>query len=146
VRTRLAVARRRISNRLTSLRHHVGHRGSALLFFALLDLVYGFGMVVAPAETLASPTYAFLGRLVPLQMWAGIWLSVGLVCLVQAFMQFDRLAFACASALKLAWGLAHLIGWLIADVPRGYVSAAIWLAFAGFVQVISTWREPEGDR
>ncbi|MEV0382434.1 hypothetical protein [Nonomuraea sp. NPDC050643] len=124
----------------------IGHRGTALLFFCLLDFVYGASMVLAPAETLATPAYVFLARLLPVPTWGAIWLGVGAVCLVQAFMRSDRLAFACASALKVGWGLVHLIGWIAVDLPRGYVAAAIWLAFAGFVQVISQWPEPGGER
>jgi hypothetical protein len=88
----------------------------------------------------------FLAQLLPLPVWAGVWACVGSMCLIHAFMHADRLAFACASALKVAWGLINLIGWIVADLPRGYVAAAIWLSFAGFVQVISQWPEPGGDR
>lgn len=127
-------------------RQVIGHRGTALLFFALLDIVYAASMVAAPAETLASPAWVFLSQMVPIRVWAGIWFAVGALCMVQAFMRHDRLAFAAASALKVAWGLTHLIGWIVVDLPRGYVAATIWLALAGFVQVISTWPEPGGER
>lgn len=127
-------------------RRRIGHRGTALLFFAAVDLVYAVSLASATPGTLASPTYQFLAQLLPIPIWAGVWLGVGLLCLIQAFMRFDRLAFAAASFLKVAWGLTHLIGWIVVDLPRGYLAAAIWLAFAGFVQVISTWPEPGGDR
>lgn len=128
------------------VRRRVGHRGTALLFFALVDLVYAVSLASAPPETLASPTYGYLAQLLPIPVWAAIWFAVGMLCMVQAFMRFDRLAFACAAALKVGWGLIHLAGWIVVDLPRGYVAAAIWLAFAGFVQVISQWPEPGGDR
>ena len=129
-----------------ALGQRVGHRGTALLFFALVDVVYAAGMAFADASTLASPTYVFLAQLLPTPVWAAVWLAVGLVCFAQAFMRSDRVAFAAASALKVGWGLIHLVGWIAVDLPRGYLGATIWLAFAGFVHVISTWPEPGGER
>jgi hypothetical protein len=122
----------------------VGRRGVSLLFFALLDLVVALSLAYAPPEAMATPTYQFLQAVAPLLVWALAWGLVGVTCLVQAFMRSDRLAFAAASALKVVWGLLYLIGWLIADIPRGYISATIWLALAGFVQIIAGWRENGG--
>jgi hypothetical protein len=70
---------------------------------------------------------------------------VGLVCLVQAFMLTDRFAFAAASLLKVAWGTVYLLGWVLGQSPRGYVSAVIWLGFAGWLAIISGWRESRRD-
>ena len=122
---------------LDALRHRIGRRGACLLFFALLDLVYAASLTSAPA----SDTYQFLDSLMPLSWWAAIWACVGSMCVIQAFQHIDRIAFAAASALKLVWGLAQLIGWAFGDIPRGYVAATIWLAFAAFVQVIAGWQE-----
>lgn len=123
---------------LRALRQRVGRRGACLLFFALLDAIVAASLTSAPA----SATYQFLGQLMPLPWWAAIWVLVGVTCAVQAFMVTDRVAFAAASALKVVWGLAQLIGWVFDAIPRGYVAAAIWLAFAAFVQVIAGWQEP----
>ncbi|MET8050539.1 hypothetical protein ABZU75_23365 [Streptosporangium sp. NPDC005286] len=119
------------------LRSRVGRRGAALLFFALLDLVFAQGLVWAPAETRSSSTYAFLSTILPLWAWAIPWAAVGLVCLVYAFAREDRPAFIAASGLKVGWAALHLAGWLVGEIPRGYLAAAIWLGFAGFVQVIA---------
>jgi hypothetical protein len=100
--------------------------------------VYAASLSSAPA----SDTYLFLDSLMPLTWWATVWAVVGAVCAVQAFLPSDRIAFAAASALKIIWGLAQLIGWGFDAIPRGYVAATIWLAFAAFVQVIAGWPEP----
>jgi hypothetical protein len=78
----------------------------------------------------------------PLGVWAAMWGAVGLLCLAQAFMSSDRVAFAAAMLIKVVWGVVQLIGWFMADLPRGYVSAAVWLALAAFVHVIAGWPEP----
>ncbi len=122
----------------------VGHRGAALLFFAFLDLVYAGSLGWAPPSVRETPAYAWLTSYLPLWAWAGLWAAVGLLCLVQAFLREDRAAFACESLLNVGWGVLHVAGWLLDVVPRGYVSAAVWLALAGFVQVIASWPEPRG--
>ncbi|MFI6883355.1 hypothetical protein [Streptosporangium canum] len=125
-----------------ALIHRIGRRGASLLFLALLDVVYALSLLGAPPETRASPGIAFLMLLLPLPVWAAVWGAVGALCLVQAFLRTDRMAFAAASLLKVAWGTVYLLGWALGDVPRGYVTATIWLGFAAWVAIISGWREP----
>ena len=124
------------------LRRRVGHRGSALLFFAVLDFVYCYSLLVPSRDARESPTLKFLAAIVPLWAWAIAWGSVGVVCLAKAFRRRDQAAFALAIGIKVLWGLVSLGGWLIGDVDRGYVSAAVWLVFAAFVGIIASWPEP----
>lgn len=122
--------------------HRVGRRGVSLLFFAVLDLIYAVSLLtVDPGD---SPFFAWLARLLPLWAWAILWATIGLICLWYAFQRCDRWGFAAAIFLKIVWGLVSLGGWLLGGVERGWVSATIWLAFAGWVWVISGWPE-EGD-
>lgn len=123
---------------LETLRFRVGRRGCALLFFALLDVIYAASLLSAPT---VGP-YRFLAAILPLAAWASLWGAVGLLCLVQAFMASDRAAFAAAMLIKVVWGLVQLAGWLIVGLDRGYVGAIVWLALAAFVAVISGWPEP----
>lgn len=123
------------------LAHRIGRRGATLLFLGLLDAVYAVSLFTLPPETQASPSFVFLGQFMPFQAWGAMWGAVGATCLVQAFMRSDRVAFAAATLLKCAFGLVHLLGYTMYDVPRGYVSAVIWLAFGGWIAIISTWPE-----
>jgi hypothetical protein len=113
----------------------IGRRGAALLFFALLDLVYGYALATAPRPL--SLFYAWTDRIVPLQAWAACWCAVGLICLVFAFLTRDTAAFMAAVALKVGWGGTAFFGWTAGAVPLGYLSAVIWLAFAAFVYLIA---------
>lgn len=126
---------------ISRLVHRVGRRGASLLFLALLDLVYALSLLAVPPETRATAGFVFLVSVLPIQAWTAAWATVGLICAMQAFAWHDRVAFAAASSLKVVWGMVYLLGWALGDIPRGYVSAVIWLAFAGFVQVIAGWRE-----
>jgi hypothetical protein len=113
-----------------------GRRGSFLLFLAVLDLLIGYDLYFTAAPQ------RLLNLLAPYQTWAFIWVAVGVVCAVQAFMRADRLAFTAAAGIKFAWGALSVQQWLIQGDTRGWVSAIIWLTFAAAVFVVSGWPEP----
>ena len=124
----------------------VGKRGRVLLFFGALDAVYAVSLARPDAATQASWFFIWLAEIAPLWVWSGMWGAVGAVCLWQAFCRRDGIGFAAAIALKICWGIVCLGAWLFGGVERGYVSAAIWLAFAYFVFNIADWPEPGGGR
>jgi hypothetical protein len=130
-----------ITHRLRALRTRIGRRGASLLFLALLDVVYGAGLAYIQDLGRVAATYRFIADVAPLEVWAAAWFLVAAICLVQAFAIRDQLAFGAAVALKVTWGGVTLLGWLLHNVPRGYVSATIWLAFAGWLFIISGWTE-----
>lgn len=129
-------------DRATRLRRLIGRRGTALLFFALLDLVYARGLLWSSESARDLPSFRFLATLLPLWVWGVLWAGVGIVCLVFAFASHDRIGFAAAMGLKVLWGALFLAGGALAGLDRGVEAGAVWLTFAAFVGVISTWPEP----
>lgn len=127
-------------------RSHVGRRGRTLLFFAVLDIVYAVSLANPDAGARDSPQLAWLASLGPLWAWAILWAATSVACFWYAFRRYDRWGFVAAIAVKVLWGVASLGGWLVGGVDRGYVSGAIWLAFAAFVWVIAGWPEPGDGR
>lgn len=123
---------------LRAIKARLSQRGTCLLLIAVLDLVYAQGLACADQATRATPTYAFLAGILPLEMWACMWAAVGCLALAQAWVRSDWLAYTAATGLKIAWALLHLGAWMFGVLPRGYVAAAIWLLAAGFVMVMST--------
>jgi hypothetical protein len=122
----------------------LGRRGCFLTFLALLDLVYAISLYSPPAEASRNGSLAFIAELAPLWLWALAWLIPGVLCLVQAWMRSDKLAFAAAIAIKVVWGVVYILAGAVGHVQRAYVGAAVWLAFALVVGLISTWPEPTG--
>lgn len=123
----------------------IGRRGAALLFFALLDFTYCY-YLLSPTETLRrSPSFQWLGEIMPLSWWAALWGGVGAVCLICVPRRRDGVAFAAAIALKVLWASVYLGGWFLAGLERAYISAAVWGAFAALVGLIATWPEKEGS-
>lgn len=106
-------------------------RSEALLFFAALDFVYAYSLLV-PLQPV-NEQQQWMATKLPLWVWGGLWLIVGVLCLVFAFLIWDTIAFTAAVAIKVCWAILSLFGWIDGAVPLGYVSAVIWLVFAWFV-------------
>lgn len=116
----------------------LSQRGAVLLILAIVDLVFAYALAAAPPQTLATETYRFYASLMPMPAWGTLWAFVGVLCLVQAWTPRDRVAYGCATGLKVGWALLHLGAWIAGVLPRGYVAAVIWMLGAGLVMVIST--------
>lgn len=120
----------------------IGFRGSALLFFAVLDGVFAFSYFNPPPEQRQAASLRYVADVAPLWFWGALWGAVGLLCLICAFRRHDKTAFAAAIAVKILWGGLYLSGAFVAHLERAYVSAGLWLCIAGFVAIISAWPEP----
>ncbi len=125
---------------IVGLWNKIGRRGTCLLVFAFLDFVFAYSYLEPLAEYKRTAFTLFIGALAPLWFWGLLWLVVGIACLVSAFMRADRWGFAGAAGIKVLWGVLYLIA-AFASVPRAWLGAALWLAIAGWVGVISTWPE-----
>ena len=123
------------------LLRRIGRRGGFLLFLALLDMIYAYGLITPTARSAQNPTTVFLSSVLPLEAWAGLWGMVGALCLFYAFRQQDFPGYFAAMFLKVLWAGTFLMGWLFAGVERGYLSFAIWGAFGGVLALIAGWKE-----
>jgi hypothetical protein len=130
-------------NSFKRLALRVGRRGAFLLFLAILDWIYAYALAFPTPVAIKSPTYTFLATTFSLPVWASVWAIVGTICFVFAFRERDAPGYAAAMFLKILWAVTFLLGWIFADVERGYLSTAIWGAFAAVLALISTWPEPE---
>lgn len=112
-----------------------------MTFVGLLSLAIAASLAFVPGNQRGTPGYASLAVVAPLPAWAAVWCALGMLCLAQAFMRSDRVAFAAATALLLTYGLIYLISTFTGDNPRGWVGGAVWLAFGGWIALIATWPE-----
>lgn len=120
----------------------VGRRGLALLFFGMLDLAIAYGIFTIDDYPLAVATsYAGQAAIVPLNAWAWIWSITGAICVAQAFAKHDRAAFVLGAGVKMGWAGGFVIGFFFFDIQRAWLSMVIYLAFSGFVLMISGWQE-----
>lgn len=123
------------------LRHRVGHRGAALLFFGLLDLVYGSVLITSTPPP--GSTLGYIGaNWPPLPAWGWVWIGVGLVCTVHAFLRRDTWGFVAAMAIKFAWASAYVGALLDGANVWALAGASIWVMAIGLVANVATWPEP----
>lgn len=117
-------------------RTKIGRRGAFLLFLALVDILYGYSMMVA-----GSPAIK-LDLILDSTAWGWWWIATGIACLAGALLDRDRLFYGLAAFTKAAWAMTWVNVWIQDPaVPRAWVSVAIWGGFSGIVLVISTWPE-----
>lgn len=119
----------------------IGRRGASLAFVGLVCQAVAASLAFPPGVPHSTPHYAVLHSIAPLGVWALAWSVTGTLCLVQMFLRSDRVAFAMATALLLLYGLVYLLSTFTGDNPRGWVGAAVWLAFGGWIALIATWPE-----
>jgi hypothetical protein len=112
-----------------------GRRGASLAFLMVLDLAYGYSLLVAPALRATD-------LLLPRVVWAWIWLGMAAVCATGVLVSWDRWQITGMAMLLLAWSGVNAEAWIVHGVPLGWVSAVVWLVFALFVLVIGSWPEP----
>lgn len=126
---------------------HIGRRGSALQFFALLNAYYSWGLLTLPPQAKLSPAFLFIDGVVPVEVWSLAFGISSLLCLVCSFRRWDGIAFAATIAIYLLWGIIYLAGDIAGEIYRGSVSAALFFALSTFVGLISGWPEvPGGDK
>lgn len=119
----------------TSLVHRIGHRGSVLLFLAMLDFLYGYS-ILADKKLLTH-----YGLILPLDVWAALWIGVGAFLLTGVFTLKDRWHYGVASTLKVGWASAYINVALTGFYPRAWVTSVIWYAVALLLVIISSWPE-----
>ena len=121
---------------LRALARRAGRRGAFLAFLTVLDLAYGYSLLVTPAAQ------RVLNLLLPWEAWGAIWIATGVLCAAGIFVfGWDRWAFPAAAALKVVWAGLFAEVWIAQAYPLGWVSVVVWLAFAGVVLIISGWPE-----
>lgn len=134
--------RRRAAAVWRRLRRRVGFRGATLIWFALIDALYGLSLATQPPPAERSDVVQWATTFIPLQAWTGLFLATSATCIVYAFRRRDRIAFMAASGTHGILGATMLAGWALGVAERGWSSAAIWLGMAGWVTLIAGWPEP----
>lgn len=115
----------------------MGRRGAFLLFLLILDVSFGYSLLVIP------PALRQLHNLLlPYPVWGWIWIAAAVNAAVGIFRKRDVVHYMIASMVKLAWAGVEADVWLIQHTPRGWVAVAIWVAFAMTVLIIAGWPEP----
>jgi hypothetical protein len=120
----------------------LGYRGAFLLFLSLVDVVYGWFLANPTPEAQRTSAYEWRVHIMPPQAWGSIWLTVGVVLLISAFMRQDRIGYALAVGLKVGWVFVAAAGGVVGHVEGAWANVVIWGVFAGLTLLESGRPEP----
>jgi hypothetical protein len=120
---------------LSWIRWHAGRRGAFLAFLTVLDFAFGYSIFALPRAAFVN-----IDTVLPVHIWAWIWIGAGVVCGSGIFMKNDRIQYTLSSVFKTAWGLLYAYLWW-QGVPNAWPSVVVWLSFAMTVVLIASWRE-----
>lgn len=134
------MARIRTVRLLSSSR--LGYRGAFLLFLAVIDLIYGWFLINPTPESTHTTQFVWRSHIMPTQAWGAVWVTVGVALLVSAFMRQDRIGYALAIALKIAWAFVAAAAGLSGHVQGSWTTVAIWGGFAALTVLESGRPEP----
>jgi hypothetical protein len=121
---------------VNKLIHQIGHRGTYLLFLALIDFSFAFVFAKTPQPN----THLFL----PLHTWASIWAVTAIAVTVGAFMKKgDRWMFAAGATAKFLFTADLTYAWIKLNTPYGWINTLIWTAFTLLTVSVATWPEKQ---
>ena len=112
----------------------LGRRGSVLLILGTLDLLYGISLL-EQAPVVFTPGHE---PVIPVTVWAWLWIASAIVCYTGAWRKHDRWHFAFSAAIKMGWAAEFIHLWDL-GVPRAWVSAVIWVALDLILLIVASW-------
>lgn len=121
----------------------LGRRGAILLSYGTVWAVYGSGQLITPVPDQRG--LQLLVNLLPLGMWASLWIACGLAAVVAAVMPqgVDWFGYLALVVIVLPWMFSYLLSWWpLGTYPRGWAAALVWGLIAVPVIVVAGWREP----
>lgn len=113
---------------------------------ALVGCAYGaVNRGLAYAQTTSTPFTTFVDALVPLQVWAWVWIGAGLAMLVGIWHRVvARWALSLGGSLWVVWGLSFYASWLVGDQTRGWVTAGAFVAIGWLMFIIAALADSVG--
>lgn len=113
---------------------------------ALVGCAYGaVNRGLAYAHTTSTPFTTFVDALVPLQVWAWVWIGAGVAMLVGIWNRVvARYALSLGATLWVVWGVSFYASWLVGDQSRGWVTAGSFVAIGWLMFIITALADTVG--
>lgn len=113
---------------------------------ALVGCAYGaVTRGLAYAQTSSTPFTTFVDALVPLQVWAWVWIGAGVAMLAGIWHRVvARWALSFGGSLWAVWGLSFYLSWIIGDQSRAWVTAGGFITIAGLMFIIAALADSVG--
>ncbi|WP_440708835.1 hypothetical protein [Herbiconiux sp. YIM B11900] len=126
-----------------------GGRGVALLVGGAYCFVRGIAYTPLGGPPGELPGgLALISSFASIEVWAGIWIIVGIGCILRAFSKADALAWGMLTGMMTAWGAAYTIGWFFdiaaGEPSRQWLSASTYLLPAVIIMILSARTRSRG--
>lgn len=126
---------------MTEIKKRLNLRKTAIFLLGLYCLIRGFAYLPISGNTDLPKGLEVITSVIPIEGWGGIWLVVGMLCIVKAFSKFEGVAIPFATGLMAGWGCAYLIGWILTigteETSRGWLTASSYLIPAVVIGILS---------
>lgn len=120
---------------------HPRIRVAALAVVANSVITRGLAYIDAPSTGLTT----FVDRLVPLPVWAVVWITAGALVVVGMWHRIvARWAIALSSSLWVVWGISYMWATIIGDQTRGWVTGAAMLSLGGLMLICGALMDEQG--
>lgn len=122
-------------------------RRSAILFlFGTVFILVGASYIGLEDQITASPvaaqSYAAHLALMPLDVWAWLFIGCGAVGVAAALARHHTLGFTALMGISSWWGAEFIASWITTGYDRAVLGALLWLLLVGVLGVVVGWRDP----
>lgn len=120
-----------------------GSRGAALLVAGAYCFARGVAYlpIVGDVPTSLPAGLELISAVISIEVWAGIWMIVGIGCCLRAFSTADAVAWGLLTGIMTAWGAAYALGWgmaLVSGHPsREWLNMSTYLGPAIIIAILS---------
>lgn len=120
-----------------------GARGAALLVAGAYCFARGVAYlpIFGDVPTSLPAGLALISAVLSIEVWAGIWIIVGIGCCLRAFSTSDAVAWGLLTGIMTAWGAAYAIGWFssiaVGEPSREWLNMSTYLGPAIIIAILS---------
>lgn len=113
-----------------------------LAIVAITSTLRGWAYL-SPKVDVSSVHLSFLDNLIPIKVWAVVWVVTGVTAIVGIRVHYlARLSMSLAVGMWLVWSLSYMVAWGVLDESRAWVNAVPLAGFAALLAVVSYLMEP----
>jgi hypothetical protein len=120
-----------------------GGRGAALLVAGAYCFARGVAYlpILGDVPTSLPAGLELISAAISIEVWAGIWMIVGIGCCLRAFSTADAVAWGLLTGIMTAWGAAYALGWIISlahgEASREWLNMSTYLGPAVIIAILS---------
>ena len=128
-----------------------GSRGAALLVAGAYCFARGIAYLPVFGDVPSSlpAGLELISAVISIEVWAGIWMIVGVGCVLRAFSTSDAVAWGMLTGIMTAWGGAYVLGWVISlwhgEPSREWLNMSTYLGPTIIIAILSIQRARKGS-